>query len=255
MSKKWILLLGLACCTAIAGLVLAEDAEWDAEAAKSMPRAERLAAQQAFKAKMMDEARERGWVPGKRQPFAGIGRQAPLLNKSFGSITYDSGTLGTCCLGGNCIGNRFDSALNPAATNIAPVEMSGSITGAQFFMADIGGTAAFISVFDQLAGATANPVTSFLVGGMAAGTNTLTLGTAIPYVGSSFLAGVWQNGTGTGADRLAVATGTVGGQGYHGMSINDVAGTAYVSLSTLNATFRPSGDVLTPVELLNFDIE
>ncbi len=253
MSKKWILLLGLVCCTLIAGLVFAEGAKWDAEAAKKMSRADRMAAQQAFKAEMEKAARASGWVPGKKQPFASVGRQAAPPNKVVGAIVYDTGALGTCCLAFKSIGNQFDTALNPAGTALSPVMMSGSITMASFFMADTDGGGAFITVFDQLAGTTANKITSFFTS-MTVATNLKSFATPIAYVGSSFLAGVWQNGTGTDDDRLAVATGTVAGQGWHGMSISSGGG-AFVSLGTLNGAFRVSGDVLTPVELLNFEVE
>jgi hypothetical protein len=51
--------------------------------------------------------------------------------------------------------------------------------------------------------------------------------------------------------------GTAGGQGYHGMGINwgPVTGTGFVPVTTLNAIMRPAGNVLTPVELMNFTVE
>lgn len=235
MSKRWIWLVGLVCCAALAGAAIAENAaEW-----KAMSPADRQAAQQAYKANL--EANTAAAWTGKRA-FAGVGRQATAPNKVLGSITYHSGALGTCCQNSFMVGNQFDSALSE------PLEMSGSVTMATFDMITVGGSAAFISLFDQLAGTAANLIISTNVSAMT-GNNVATI--AAPYVGSTFLAGAWQFNT----DVPAVATGTTGGQGFHGISINDIVGTAFTTLGSLNAAFTATGDVLTPVELLNFDVE
>ena len=252
MSKRWIWWLALVCCSGIAGLVLAESAEWDAEAVKSMSRAERLAYQQAYKAELEKVAREGGWVSGKKRAVESSGRQARPPRKAAGSITYHSGALVTCCQSSFNVGNQFDFALNPGGTAISPVMMSGSLTMATFNMISVGGGAAFFSVFDNQAGTIANVITSISVPA-ATGTNVLTFTPAIPYSGSTFLAGIWQFTLGT--DTPAVATGTVGAQGFHGMSINDIFATGFTTLSTLNAAMSVSGIVLTPVELLNFEVE
>ncbi len=252
MSKRWIWWLALVCCSGIAGLVLAESAEWDADAVKSMSKAERLAYQQAYKAELEGAARERGWVPGEKRAFEGAGRQAGPPRKAAGSITYHSGALGTCCLSSRTVGNQFDFALNPASTAISPVMMSGSITMATFNMIAVGGGAAIFSFYDNQAGTGANFLGSIGVPAVT-GTNTATFTPALTYSGSTFLAGIWQFTIGT--DTPAVATGTVGGQGFHGMSINDIVATGFTTLPTLNAAMSISGNVLTPVELLNFEVE
>ncbi len=252
MSKRWIMLLGLVCCAAIAGVVLAENAEFDAEAVKGMSKAERLNAQRAYKADLEAAAVARGWVPGQRRAFEPSGRQVQGGNKAVGSITYHSGILGTCCLTSKSVGNRYQSALVPAGTAIGPVMMSGSITMATFDMANVGGGAVFFSVFDQLTGTAANPVSSFSVPA-APGVNNIIMVSPINYAGSSFLAGIWQFTLGT--DTPNVATGSIAGQGFNGMSINDISGTAYTDLTALNGAITIGGDVLTPVELLNFDVE
>ena len=84
MSKR-ILLLGLVCCAAVAGLAFAE-AEFDAEAARNMSKAERLAYQQAYKADLEAAALANGWVPGERRDFEPSGRQVQGGNKAVGSM-------------------------------------------------------------------------------------------------------------------------------------------------------------------------
>ncbi len=250
MSKRCIWWRALVCFFGIAGWALAESAEWDAEAVKSMSREERLAYQQAYKAELEGLAREQGWVPGEKRAFESAGRQARPPHKALGWITYHSGLLGTCCQPGFSLGNQFDSALNPAGTAISPVMMSGSITMAAFVMVAVGGGDVFISFFHNQSGTMADPITSIIVP-VVSGSTTVTFGTPIDYSGSSFLAAIWQGG----GDQLAVANGTVGAQGFHGMSINDIAGTGFTTLATLNAAISVGGNVLTPVELLNFEVE
>ena len=248
MSKRWIWMVGIVCCSMIAGMVVAEAPSWDADAVQGMSRAERLAYQQSFKAQLEDAARQHGWRPGERREFAPAGRQARPPIKALGSITYHSGALGTCCQNSFCVGNQFDTGGG------LPVLMSGSVTMATFDMISVGGTAAFVSFFDQQAGTTANAIDSASKGGLATGLNTITWGgggTTNTYVGSSFLMGVWQFNT----DVPAVASGTVGGAGFHGMSINDIVATGFVRPGTFNAAFTATGDILTPVELLNFELE
>jgi hypothetical protein len=80
------------------------------------------------------------------------------------------------------------------------------------------------------------------------------LNTAAPgvtYSGGGFLAGIWY----AGGDVPAIDTGTVGGQGFHGANINDIALTGLALHPADNAIFRTSGNIPTPVELLEFSID
>ncbi len=240
MSKKWIWLVGLVCCSMIAGMVVAEAPSWDADAAKKMSRDERLAAQRAYKAEV--EALSPGGQ--KASEFTPAGRQSRPPNKAFGLISYHSGALGSCCTPSFMIGNQFDTG------NLFPVVMSGSITKATFDMITVAPANVFISFYDQLAGTTANQITSILTPATT-GLNTAVFGSPVSYVGTSFLGGVWQGG----GDVPAVATGTAGGQGFHGIEINDIVGTGFATIGSLNAAFQVCGDILTPVELLNFELE
>ncbi len=256
MSRKAIWLLGLVCCFVIAGLVFAEGKgelalKWDEETLKNIPRAERLAYKKADMAKLKAAALQRGFVPGKKRAFQSAGRQAAPPNKALGTITYHSGAIGVCCVPNNVIGNQFDSALTPAMGSIAPVMMSGSITMATFEMVALGAPNIVVAFYGPVAGNTA-PLRTFFSVSAATGVNTFTLPSPYAYSGSSFLAGVWNFTPFTASP--AVATGTVGGQGFHGMSLTS-GGLSFVTLSNLNGAISVGGDVLTPVELLEFEIE
>ena len=56
-------------------------------------------------------------------------------------------------------------------------------------------------------------------------------------------------------DTIGLGSGTVAGQGHHGMSINDIVGTDFITLSGINALVRASGDIIIPVELMTFSVE
>lgn len=253
MTKKltWmVLMVGL---VMMAGVMLAEGntfgVEWDEEAVKSMSRAERLAYQKEYKAALEAAALKAGLEPKAHQPSGRTATTQTLVPGT--SITYHSGTLSPATTTSVCVGNRFDTALTVMG-GIGPVEMSGSITMVTADLAAASGNV-FVSVYDQLAGTTANQITSMATP-MVTGFNSITLPTALNYVGTSFLAGVW-NFTG-GGDTINVATGTVSGQGFHGMSINDGnPGNGFNAFTMTNGAFGVAGNVATPVELMSFSID
>ncbi len=253
MTKKltWMVMMtGLAM---LASVMLADDnafgVEWDAEAVKTMSRTERLAYQKEYKAALEAAALKAGLQPKAHQP-SGRTAATQTLNPDT-SITYHSGTLSPATTTSVSVGNRFDTALTVMGA-LGPVEMSGSITMVTADLAAASGNV-FVSVYDQLSGTTANQVTSRSTP-MVTGFNSITLPTALNYVGTSFLAGVW-NFTGAG-DTVNVATGTVGGQGFHGMSINDGnPGNGFNAFTMTNGAVGVGGNVATPVELMSFSID
>lgn len=175
------------------------------------------------------------------------------------NITYDTGTVaGTAGIASQMVGNRFDSALNgPGTMCCFPVETSGSITQITFDMVVTFFGSAVFSLYSNVSGTMAAQVTSMARPGIMTGLNTLAVmapTTANTYMNGTFLAGIWQfDPTMTG---LAVDTGTTGGQGFHAISLNDGAvGTALATIMSRNAIFRVSGNVATPVELMDFTIE
>jgi hypothetical protein len=174
--------------------------------------------------------------------FAGGSR----ATQAVGTIQYDNGTLTAIpAVSSFCYGNRF----NTAAGN--PLTASGTITQLSWFMTSGAGTdSVFISYFDQLAGTAANVITSVSVPAPNPG-GFNTRATTVNYVGSTFLAGVWY----IAGDTPGLGSGTTGGQGHHGMLINDIVGTGYQSIANINGLVRASGNVVTiPVELTGFEV-
>ncbi len=235
--------------------------ELDLAAMKTMTKEQRLAHQKAYKQQLEDIARAEGWTPQPRDtnfkpadpqpaPKADGAKRVP-----GSSISYHSGTIGANGVAdGVMVGNQFDTALRTdgtmCPTGCGPVEASGSITMATFSLQGASGNV-FFSAYDQLAGTTANQITSASIPA-AVGNNTHTFATALNYVGSSFLAGIWQ----FGGDSVGLATGTVAGQGFHAISINDGGvGMTFMTLGNANATMTISGNVATPVELMTFSVE
>ncbi|MEM8962310.1 MAG: hypothetical protein AAGD38_12575, partial [Acidobacteriota bacterium] len=79
------------------------------------------------------------------------------------------------------------------------------------------------------------------------------MGTDNVYMNGTFLAGIWQFNSNT---ALAADSGTTGSQGFHGISLNDGAmGSMLTTIMSRNMIFRVSGNVSTPVELMDFTIE
>ncbi|MEM8932732.1 MAG: hypothetical protein AAGE94_16225 [Acidobacteriota bacterium] len=176
---------------------------------------------------------------------------------AFTNITYDTGTPlpGQVGAPSQMVGNRFDTA------NGNPVEMTGTITMITFNMVNTFFGSVVWSLYTDVMGSTAMQVTSMARPGVMPGFNTLAVmspTTMNAYANGTFLAGIWQfDPTMTG---LANDTGTTGGQGHHGISLNDGAvGTMLTTVTTggmgVNAVFRVSGNVATPVELMDFTIE
>jgi len=168
--------------------------------------------------------------------------------RAVGAIAYDDGTVTAVpTVSSFCYGNQFNTF---SAGN--PVMASGTVATVAFFMATGAGTDnVFLSVFGPVVGTTAPVLTSASVPATAAGAiNTHVFATPIAYTGSSFLAGIWY----IAGDTVGLGSGTVAGQGHHGMSINDVVGTGFAPLSSLNALVAAAGDIL-PVELMTFTVQ
>ena len=181
------------------------------------------------------------------------------IRAAAGTITYDTGTgIGVGGIASNMVGNRFDSALNPAGTMCCfPVMTSGSITMITFDMVATFFSSAVWSLYSNVMGATAMQVTS-MGRGVMTGLNTLSVmspTTANAYMNTTFLAGIFQfMPASTGLD---LDSGTTGGQGFHAISIADgTTGTGLVTIMSRNAIFRiTSPNALTPVELLEFTVD
>jgi len=181
------------------------------------------------------------------------------------NITYDTGTVvNTGGVASQMIGNRFDTALDTSGVCCSPVETSGTVTMATFYMVNTFFSSAVFSLYSNVVGTAANQVTSMGRGGLMTGLNTITVNsptTANQYANGSVLGGIWQFDPTMTA--LGLDTGTTGGQGFHAISLNDGAMGSMLTTVTsggmgINAIFRMSGNLSSasvPVELIDFTIE
>ncbi len=155
------------------------------------------------------------------------------------TIVYDDGILSALPnLSGYTFGNQFNTASG------ALIESS-SVTRLSFDI--LSGTGhVYVSIFGPVSGTTA-PLIARISVPVSSGWNIVTVG---PYAGSgSFQAGVWYGA----GNAVGLGSGTIAGQGHHGMAINDIVGTDWQTLPGLNALLRAS-TTLIPVELMDFTV-
>jgi hypothetical protein len=168
-----------------------------------------------------------------------------------GTVTYDTGAANAGGWPGpqNNVGNRFDSAAG------GPLLMTGQVSMVTFFPVQAGGTG-FVTLFGPPnGGGSASNLGSIQVSGPIANTfNIVNVGNIA--VGPDFLAGAWQLLPGTlvnGMDNMSV-----GGQGFHAFGCNTNfpgACTGFVTVPGQNALVRSTGNILVPVELMNFQVQ
>ncbi len=180
------------------------------------------------------------------------------------SIQYDDGTGGTFITpvsADRAVGNRFDSALGGSATMACcfPVPSSGTISRVTFDMALTFTSSLFFSLYSDLTQSPVPKVSSVSVAG-GTGLNTQTFMPPLTYQNGSFVGAVYQFNT--MSTRVNVDTGTLSGQGFHAVTINDNTtmgggnfGTGLMDIADRNAVVRVNGDVTTPVELMNFKVD
>lgn len=168
--------------------------------------------------------------------------------EAMGTIIYDNGIVtATPGISSYMFGNRFNTGAG------VPVLASGTLTQLSFFIVTGAGTDnVFISLYGAPSGTTApfvddNSVPLNNGSGMF---NTAAFPTPNVYAGSSFLAGVWY----VAGDTVGLGSGTVNAQGSHGIAINDIVGTDFQTLPGLNALVGATGNILTPVELMQFSV-
>jgi len=257
--------------------VQAQDLSRDGQIAelRAMEPAERRSALRAmspeqrnglwFQLKQMD--REQRSIP---RPDAGFYRQAveqadgqaedvaetsAAGARAVGTITYDDGVNTTTFGGGAIVGNRFDTHTS------VPVLASGTVSTVVGVVvpgpAATTDSAGFVLLGPQTGGGGAMALFSTFTAGLTAATETVTFsGLGVNYTGASFfvLFGDFAN-----SYVPAFGTGTVNGQGHHGvvgytggMGPN-ITGTFDFG-GTLNGLVRATGNIL-PVELIEFGVE
>lgn len=233
MKRSLIFLVALALCFGSAATVMAE---------RTLPaeKAEAMAAN--------PEAHV-ATTPSTRALETPIQVPSTKNFRTVGNIAYDDGIVtsspATTSLS---YGNQFNTFTGN------PVLASGSVTAVAFFIMTAAGTDnVFLSVYGPVSGTTAPQLTSASVP-LTAGSGAINVhvfATPLSYTGSSFLAGIWY----IAGDTVGLGSGTVAGQGHHGMSINDGSpGNGFAALPGLNALVAAGGDIL-PVELMTFTVQ
>jgi hypothetical protein len=171
----------------------------------------------------------------------------------IGTITYDPGAPADAFHsepGGNdIIANRFNSALG------GPLR-PGNLTGVTFFPGLVQGTIAVVSVLGAPVGGNATIIGVTYLAGVVSNTfNTANVGPfAVP---ADFMAGQYVGGFG-GTDEAGLRNASVNGQGFHAQQMNFVGtntATAVVPLPGQNVMFRATGNLLVPVELMDFKVQ
>ncbi len=160
------------------------------------------------------------------------------------TVTYDDGVVTAApTVSSFCYGNQFNT-ISGGTIN------THSITAVEWFaVSGVGTDNFFVSIFGPVAGTSASLYGSPSVplNNGSGAFNTAIVG---PYTGmGSFLAGAWY----IAGDTVGLGSGTVGGQGHHGMMINDIVGTGFATLPSMNALVRARTNPL-PVELLGFSV-
>lgn len=166
---------------------------------------------------------------------------------SIGTVVYDDGNVSlVSAVTSVTAGNQFDT------NNGNPLTSSGTIFTATVYWVSVSGGSAWISFYDQQNGTTANFIDDNNLPA-STGFNTYTtfgaLGGSVNYVGSSFLFGGWN----TVGDAPGFSTGS-NGNGFHAMLINDITATGFTRFTDVNAVSSATGNLLIPVELMDFEI-
>ncbi len=232
----------------------------------SMSKAERQAAVQAMK-----DAESAQAGPGFQGDLkTGVQHEAPRRTTNI-SITYDTGVFSSVgaipAIGDNfAFGNNFNSVSGGA---IGGGKATVTITQLTVFMAIVNSSTtasnnAFMTIFGPPdTGGVATALTSANITGLLPGSfNTVSLGTTLTGTDLNFMAGVWNPPAGSTAGTTPCgndcvgfdSAGTVAGQGFHGMAVEDLSGGNYTPNSVANAMLRASGN-LVPVELMSFSID
>ena len=167
-----------------------------------------------------------------------------------GTVVYDTGAPNAGFHPGvpkNNAGNRFNSDMG------GPLLMTGQVTMAAIFPDRTG--SGFVTIFGPPNGAgSAVVLLSYAVSGMAQSAfNTATFPPV--GVGPDFLAGAWETSSlHQGMDNMSVAP-----QGFHAFDLithfATGVGTGFAAIPGQNALVRATGNILVPVELMNFQIQ
>jgi len=178
-----------------------------------------------------------------------VGADAPQV---VGTVTYDTGVnVGFHPdVGQREVGNRFNSNMG------GPLLMTGMVSMATLFPQN--GGAQSLSIFGPPNGTTAMIIMFFAATLVANQFNTVNLAPAAP-VGPDFLGMFVGFYGGTPAGLLGMDDMTAAGQvGFHALSGTYTGGGTLSNIAVVpnrNALFRATGDILVPVELMDFKLQ
>mgnify|MGYP007073190870 CR=1 FL=1 len=180
-------------------------------------------------------------VPGK-----------PGIPSVVGTVQYEPGAPADVLQTGTAneiIGNLFNSASGSSL-------QAGTLTAASFYPGALTGAYAIVSAFGAPTGGGNVPgLAIYYVSGAAPFTfNSFGMNLG---VGATFVLGQYI-GLFDGPDQAALRSASYNGQGFHGAQLNFISAglaTGFTLLPGQNAMMRATGDILIPVELMNFDVE
>jgi hypothetical protein len=235
MKRLWVTLIGLGAGLALLGGTVAVQA-----ARKAMTKEERTRLRQSLASKRALKVTRPGGRHGENV---------------VGTIQYDPGAPADSFMsepgGDRIIANRFNTAVG------VPLR-SGNLTAFEFFPGAVSGNAV-ISVVGPPVGTAATQIAS--IQGVPALPNQFNTFNVSPAVGvpNDFMAGLYVGSFG-GTDEVGLRAASNAGQGFHAMQMEfNGAGpgqiNTVVALPGQNVMFRSTGNILTPVELMNFQLE
>ncbi len=168
-------------------------------------------------------------------------RQVSGKPEGTGTVQYDPGgppdallsNASATYLFGNLFNSQSGSPLN-----------SGTITGLSWYQG------ALPSAVPVLAPFSASPIFAVLAVGTASTFNSINVSVAVP---GSFFGGVAAP-TGTAFASVGMRSASTNGQGFHGLQ-RDFYGGVILPMPTTNVMFRVSGNIIIPVELLEFEVD
>ena len=168
-----------------------------------------------------------------------------------GTVTYDTGLNAGFPpdTGAIVVGNRFNSALG------GPLLMTGAVTMATIFPQNSGNNS-FTFFGPPNSAGVATQIGAIQVANLMAGVfSAVTLPTPIP-VGPDFLGAFYGIFGGT-PGLVGLDSNSTLGQGFHAFQATTMLPqiTMFAPIAARNAMYRVTGDLLTPVELMNFELQ
>jgi hypothetical protein len=192
---------------------------------------------------------------GRRGQIRSEARVVPPEPEFFGTVTYDTGTNAGFHPDGSSganlnrtVGNRFNSALG------GPLLMTGMVTMLTAFPASSGGLS--VSIASTPTPGNTATVLAFINANLMAGAfNAIPIAATVPPDFLGIFVGTFNGNNPAGL--LGMSDMQNVNQGYHAIQAFYAAGaqTMIEVVPNRNAMIRATGDILVPVELMDFKIQ